>query len=154
MSAHQRGSPTRWLLWFPCVYPPTATPCQTWYYVKGSLPPCRLWPCNGPSAVHFFGIPNDLLPPWGLSTSPISFSLFFSNIYSQTSPTIQSEYTFRTFATSVKMNGHLCNNEAFTCRLAGQLLYEWIHRSSWVSTSKCRLSAISEMSICQGEDND
>lgn len=54
-----------------------------------------------------------------------------------------------------KKNNHLYLNGAFQIRhLTGQLLILRTQKYRWASTSKCRLSAISEISICQGGDND
>lgn len=66
----------------------------------------RLWPCCGPSAVHFLlEIPKGLLPPWGPRQPPSSKVSLTDIIYG----TEREQLLWL----------HLCNNGAFTPDILG-----------------------------------
>lgn len=148
MSAHQRASTTRWLLWFPCVYPPNCNTLSNLILCRGQCATSQaltlLWSF---SCLLLLGFLKTCCPPEDCASLPLSQALIHKHHLLW--------HGVNNFCNFSKNEQSSLQQWSFHAgQLAGQLLYEWIRRSSWDSTSKCRLSAISEMSICQGEDND
>ena len=147
MSAHQRGSTTRRAtLVCMCL----SSNCNT----LSNLILCRGQSATSQALTLFWSVscPSPLdskRPAAPLRTEQKSLSLSQALIHKHPLHEVNNFYNFSKTEQSPLQQWNVNAGHH-----AGQLLYEWIQKNSWASASKCRLSAISEMSICQGKDND
>lgn len=149
MSAHQRGSTTRRAtLVCMCL----SSNCNT----LSNLIPCRGQSATSQAATLFWSLSCPFLldsrrPAAPLRTEQVPLSLSQALIHKH-HLLLHGVNNFYNFSKTEQSPLQQWNVNVG--HHAGQLLYERIQKNSRASTSKCRLSAISEMSICQGKDND